>query len=44
MTFAGSIRPEAMITRKIKLDNLIQDGYMALINNKEEHVKILIEL
>lgn len=33
-----------MITKKITIENLVQDGYMTLIHNKDEHVKILVEL
>lgn len=40
----GSIRPEKMITRKIQLANLVEDGFEALINHKDEYVKILIEM
>lgn len=38
------MKPSRMITRKIKLENLIEDGYKALIDHKDEHVKILVEL
>jgi len=41
---AGSLKPGPMITRKIKLDDFVDDGLLALINEKEKHVKILIDL
>ena len=33
-----------MITSKIQLDDLIEGGIKALINDKESHVKILVEV
>lgn len=33
-----------MITRKITLERVVEDGIMALINEKEKHVKILIQI
>jgi hypothetical protein len=33
-----------MITSKIALENLVEDGIKALINDKESHVKILVEV
>ncbi|KAF2797365.1 sorbitol dehydrogenase [Melanomma pulvis-pyrius CBS 109.77] len=40
----GSLRPEKMITSKIQLENLVEGGIKALINDKESHVKILVEM
>lgn len=40
----GSINPKKMITRKIQLENIVEDGFKALINHKDEYVKILIEI
>ncbi|RSL58543.1 hypothetical protein CEP53_006114 [Fusarium sp. AF-6] len=42
--FKGAIKPGCMITRRIKLENVIKDGIEALINDKENHVKILIDM
>lgn len=39
----GSIKPEAMITSKIKIDRVAEDGYRALIEEKDKHVKILVD-
>lgn len=33
-----------MITAKIKLENLVQDGIKTLINDKDSHVKILVDM
>ncbi|OCL03902.1 GroES-like protein [Glonium stellatum] len=40
----GRLKPERMITSKIKLENLVEEGILALINDKEKHVKILVEV
>ncbi|KIW00777.1 chlorophyll synthesis pathway protein BchC [Verruconis gallopava] len=40
----GSLRPENMITSKISLEDLIPKGFMPLINEKESHVKILVDI
>lgn len=39
----GSLKPEQMITSTIKLDRVVEDGYRALIDEKEKHVKILVD-
>lgn len=38
------MNPRNMITRKIKLENLVEDGLKALIYHKDEYVKILVEI
>ncbi|RTE80797.1 hypothetical protein BHE90_004689 [Fusarium euwallaceae] len=40
----GAIKPGCMVTRRIKLENVVKDGIEALINDKENHVKILINM
>lgn len=40
----GSIRPATMITRKITIDKVVEDGFQALINDKNKHVKIQVDL
>lgn len=40
----GRLKPESMITRKISIDRVVEDGFMALINEKDKHVKILVDL
>ncbi|CAN9287502.1 unnamed protein product [Alternaria alternata] len=41
---AGTLKPMNMITRKISLEDLVEDGIKTLINDKENHVKILVEV
>ena len=41
---AGKLKPESMITKKIKMDEVEEEGYKALINDKDNQVKILIEI
>jgi len=33
-----------MITSKIKIDRVVEDGFMPLIHEKDKHVKILVDL
>ena len=40
----GTLKPESMITSKIKLQDLVDEGYMKLIKEKENHVKILVDV
>lgn len=40
----GKLTPEAMITRKIRLDEVEEKGFNALINDKDNHVKILVDI
>ncbi|KAI0100781.1 dehydrogenase [Nemania sp. FL0031] len=40
----GRLRPESMITRKISLDRVPEDGFEVLINDKDTHVKLLVDL
>lgn len=40
----GAIKPNGMITRKIKLENIVEDGIKTLINDKDSHVKILVDV
>lgn len=41
---AGRIKPAGMITGKIQMDRLVDDGYWALIKEKDKHVKILVDV
>ncbi|KAI9893378.1 MAG: hypothetical protein M1814_006674 [Vezdaea aestivalis] len=41
---SGAMKPEGMITRKIALEEVEEKGFKALINDKENHVKILVEI
>ncbi|KAI1125998.1 dehydrogenase [Nemania abortiva] len=40
----GRLRPEAMVTRKISIDRVPEDGFEVLINDKDTHVKLLVDL
>ncbi|KAI1191946.1 hypothetical protein F5B17DRAFT_380189 [Nemania serpens] len=40
----GRLRPESMITSKISIDRVVEDGFDALVNEKDKHVKILVDL
>jgi len=40
---SGAMKPESMITKKIKLKDVVDDGFNALIKDKENQVKILVE-
>lgn len=40
----GRIKPSGMITGKIQMDHLVNDGYWALIKEKDKHVKILVDV
>jgi threonine dehydrogenase-like Zn-dependent dehydrogenase len=44
LTSTGQLTPEAMITRKIKMNEVVEKGFKALINDKDNHVKILIDI
>lgn len=44
MTIAGEIKPESMITKKIRLDDLVEEGVKTLIHDKDNHVKILVDM
>lgn len=33
-----------MITAKIRLENVVEDGIKALVTDKDNHVKILIDI
>lgn len=41
---SGAMHPEKMITGKIAIDRIVEDGFHPLINEKEKHVKILVDL
>ena len=39
----GKIDPKNMITKRINMDEVLEEGFMTLINNKNDHVKILVK-
>ncbi|RAK97547.1 uncharacterized protein BO80DRAFT_389620 [Aspergillus ibericus CBS 121593] len=40
----GQLNPERMITSKIKLDEVVEKGFQALVNNRDAHCKILVDV
>ena len=40
----GRLEPESMITGKIQMNEVEEKGFKALIHNKDNHVKILVEV
>ncbi|KAH9988282.1 GroES-like protein [Xylariaceae sp. FL0662B] len=40
----GTMHVGEMITRKIAMDRVVEDGFSALVNEKENHVKILVDV
>jgi threonine dehydrogenase-like Zn-dependent dehydrogenase len=41
---AGDMKPHEMITQRIKLTEVEEKGFKALINDKDNQVKILVEV
>jgi threonine dehydrogenase-like Zn-dependent dehydrogenase len=41
---SGTLKPEKMITSKIRIDRIVEDGFKPLIEEKDKHVKILVDL
>lgn len=37
------MKPEGMITKKIKMDEVVEEGFETLIRDKDNQVKILID-
>lgn len=38
------MKPEGMITKKIAMDKIAEEGFKALIEDKDNQVKILVDL
>jgi threonine dehydrogenase-like Zn-dependent dehydrogenase len=38
------MEPSGMITKTIKLDQVVEEGFNTLIEDKENHVKILVDV
>jgi threonine dehydrogenase-like Zn-dependent dehydrogenase len=38
------MNPGDMITRRVKLENVVEDAIKALVTDKDNHVKILVEI
>jgi threonine dehydrogenase-like Zn-dependent dehydrogenase len=43
-SFQGKIKPQPMITSKIPMDLVAEKGFRALINERDKHVKILVDI
>lgn len=41
---SGSLKPEPMITGKIQMDEVEEKGFKALVHDKANHIKILVEV
>lgn len=40
----GQLKPESMITSRITLDEVVEKGFKALLEHKDEHCKILVDV
>lgn len=40
----GQLKPEKMVTSKIKLDEVVEKGFQALVNDRDSHCKILVDV
>lgn len=38
----GKISPQDMVTGRIPLEKTYEDGFLELIHNKDQHIKILV--
>ena len=38
----GRMKPETMITKKIRMDEVEENGFKTLVHDKDNHVKILV--
>lgn len=38
------MKPEPMITGKIQMDEIVEKGFKPLVEEKDKHVKILVEV
>ncbi|KAF7625057.1 alcohol dehydrogenase [Aspergillus flavus] len=41
---SGRLKPQSMITSKIRMEEIVEKGFEALINERDKHVKILIDI
>ncbi|OJZ88611.1 hypothetical protein ASPFODRAFT_205720 [Aspergillus luchuensis CBS 106.47] len=40
----GQLKPERMVTSKIKLDDIVEKGFQALLDDRDSHCKILVDV
>lgn len=43
-SFVGRLKPASMVTGKIQMDEVEEKGFNALVQDKDNHVKILVEV
>ena len=43
-SLTGALKPSSMITSRIQMDEVEEKGFKALTSDKDNHVKILIEV
>lgn len=41
---SGRMDPKGMITKTIKMDEIVEEGFKTLIEDKDNHVKILVDV
>lgn len=40
----GRMKPEGMITKKITMNEIVDEGFKTLVDDKDNHVKILVDI
>ncbi|RDH38422.1 alcohol dehydrogenase [Aspergillus welwitschiae] len=40
----GQLKPERMVTSKIRLDEVVEKGFQALVDDRDSHCKILVDV
>lgn len=41
---SGKMKPEGMITKKVAMDKVAEEGFKTLIEDKDNHVKVLVDM
>lgn len=41
---SGRMNPKGMITKTIKMNEIVEEGFRTLIEDKDNHVKILVDV
>lgn len=41
---SGKMKPEGMITKMVAMDKVVEEGFNTLIDDKDNHVKVLVDL
>ncbi|PWY89008.1 GroES-like protein [Aspergillus heteromorphus CBS 117.55] len=42
--WSGKLDPKALITSKIRMEDIVERGFQALVKGKDQHVKILVDI